>query len=90
MTALEALKNACDRSWYVQTIGDEWQHHYSSGTHQHPDSIDKAFLENMVETSSFIKLSSFLPLKRWNDAEGIFSGKFAELVNAIKAQLPNL
>lgn len=86
---VEVLSNSEEENWYVQTMGDEWQHHYSADTHKHFDLADNGILQNMVETSSFTKLSSFLSLKRWNEAEEVLSEKFTEIVTAITDQLPN-
>lgn len=69
--------------WYLQAQGDEWQHHHTDSTHIPVKKMGMEALQNLVETSSFIKLCNFLPLEKWNEAEDILAARFRQLTNAV-------
>ncbi|MBX3253003.1 MAG: hypothetical protein KF862_02590 [Chitinophagaceae bacterium] len=82
----EHLINKGNGNWYLQTQGDEWLHHFSDTTHTALTETNRQYTGN--QALPFVKLSSYLPLTRWNDAKDIFSENFRELAGTIKDQLP--
>ncbi|MBX2922389.1 MAG: hypothetical protein KF746_09380 [Chitinophagaceae bacterium] len=86
LAVTEALAGG-GNDWYFQAHDDEWLHHFSNATHIPLNETNRQLVSD--HGMPFVKLSSFLPLKRWNGSEDVFSEKFRQLVNAMKDQLPS-
>lgn len=83
-TILEALKAGEMGSWWLQTGSDEWQHHPQEETHLEISKIPTSNWESLFEGMEFLKLSQFIPLKQWEDAEGILLNYFDQIIQLLK------
>ena len=83
-TIINSLRKGEMGSWFFQTGSDEWQHHPDGETHLEISKIPTTKWESLFEENEFLKLSQFIPLKQWENAEGILLNYFDQLIQLLK------
>jgi hypothetical protein len=73
--------------WYIQTAGDEWQHHYTDSTHIAFNKLSETQKKELPLTLSFAKIAYYLPLNNWDNAAQILSARF-HFITKIINQFP--
>lgn len=66
--------------WHVQLSGDEWQHHPTADSHRLLASFrSKEEAKADIKKSGFLKISYYIPIQEWSNAEKELQEKFDSL-----------
>ena len=89
MQLLKFQKLAGTEGWYFSTASDPWQHQYNAQTAVPAKEVTAASIEKQA-VLGFYKLSIYLPLQKWDNAEVFLTKKFEEILELIKTDLTAL
>ena len=77
-----------EKDFFICIHKEQWQHHFESDNYTVINKWDKNEFKNMINTGSFIKLASKIPLEKWDDAEEILLQYFKQITEALTGQFP--
>lgn len=70
--------------WFIQGVGDEWQHHRLNDTHQSMAELTENELLSIIEKGAFIKIAYYFHLQQLNEAEQTFKKCFLSIMKMLQ------